>query len=78
MKEILVDSDDLWVFFFFCVLPDIDECARGDMCLGGVCANTEGSFICSRCRAGYRVSLDQQSCEGKFNSQLCFSLSGTH
>lgn len=50
-------------FFFF--LSDVDECAQADLCLGGVCANTEGSYTCTRCKAGYRVSQDRQRCEGK-------------
>lgn len=50
--------------------PDVDECSQGDLCLGGVCANTEGSYICTRCKAGYRVSQDQQRCEGKNSLQL--------
>jgi len=52
------------------VLPDINECAQGDLCLGGVCANTEGSYTCTRCKAGYRASQDRQRCEGKLNHQL--------
>lgn len=46
------------------------------MCLGGVCANTEGSYTCTRCKAGYRVSQDRQRCEGKF--QPCSSLTKRH
>ena len=44
---------------------DLNECAEGDLCLGGVCRNTEGSYICTDCRTGYQVSEDQQRCEGK-------------
>lgn len=46
------------------------------MCLGGVCANTEGSYTCTRCKAGYRVSQDRQRCEGKFLP--CSSLTKRH
>uniref|UniRef100_A0A8K9XCA5 Latent transforming growth factor beta binding protein 2 n=1 Tax=Oncorhynchus mykiss TaxID=8022 RepID=A0A8K9XCA5_ONCMY len=28
-------------------IPDVDECSKADVCLGGVCANTEGSFTCT-------------------------------
>uniref|UniRef100_A0AAZ3Q122 Latent transforming growth factor beta binding protein 2 n=1 Tax=Oncorhynchus tshawytscha TaxID=74940 RepID=A0AAZ3Q122_ONCTS len=45
------------------LIPDVDECSKADMCLGGVCANTEGSFTCTRCKDGYRVSQDRQRCE---------------
>lgn len=66
-------NTDRW-WWFLCpvvvtllfLLPDVDECAQGDLCLGGVCANTEGSYTCTRCKAGYRVSQDRQRCEGKF------------
>lgn len=46
------------------LLLDVDECAQDNFCLGGVCANTEGSYTCTRCKAGYRVSPDRQRCEG--------------
>lgn len=52
------------------LLPDVDECAQGDLCLGGVCANTPGSYSCTRCKAGYTVSQDRQRCEGKSILQL--------
>lgn len=52
------------------LLPDVDECGQGDLCLGGVCANTEGSYTCTRCKAGYRVSQDRQRCEGKFQPAI--------
>lgn len=55
---------------YLAVSPDVNECSQGDLCLGGVCANTEGSYSCTRCKAGYRVSQDQQRCEGEF----CLSL----
>uniref|UniRef100_A0A8C8F3E4 Latent-transforming growth factor beta-binding protein 1 n=1 Tax=Oncorhynchus tshawytscha TaxID=74940 RepID=A0A8C8F3E4_ONCTS len=45
------------------LVPDVDECSQADMCLGGVCANTEGSFTCTSCKDGYRVSQDRQRCE---------------
>lgn len=51
---------------FLC--PDVDECAQGDLCRGGVCANAEGSYTCTKCKAGYRVSQDRQRCEGRSNS----------
>lgn len=47
------------------LLLDVDECAQENFCLGGVCANTEGSYSCTRCKAGYRVSPDRQRCEGR-------------
>lgn len=51
-------------------IPDVDECSKADMCLGGVCANTEGSFTCTRCKDGYRVSQDRQRCEGESSQSL--------
>lgn len=57
-------------FSFSCYSADVNECAQGDLCLGGVCANTEGSYSCTRCKAGYRVSEDQQRCEGEFRLSL--------
>ena len=48
---------------------DIDECFQG-ACSdieGSTCMNTEGSYEC-QCRAGYRLSSDQQTCEGTYIS----------
>lgn len=57
-------SCHIW-FFSASLLLDVDECAQANFCLGGVCANTEGSYSCTRCKAGYRVSPDRQRCEGR-------------
>lgn len=48
------------------VLPiDIDECQSLDTCANGICLNSEGSYTCENCPAGYRVSYDGELCEGK-------------
>lgn len=58
------------------LLLDVDECSQENFCLGGVCANTEGSYSCTRCKDGYRVSPDRQRCEGR--SHLSSPLSKTY
>ncbi|KAK3563790.1 hypothetical protein QTP86_034520 [Hemibagrus guttatus] len=42
----------------------IDECKSPDICPLAVCANSEGSYSCTTCESGYRVSSDR-TCEGK-------------
>ena len=43
---------------------DINECRDRSLCRYGACENTDGSFRCV-CPSGYKLSLDQRSCEGK-------------
>lgn len=49
------------------LLPFIDtnECLEGACATveGSTCLNTEGSYEC-QCSEGYRLSDDQQTCEG--------------
>lgn len=44
---------------------DIDECQSLDTCANGICLNSEGSYTCENCPAGYRVSYDGELCEGE-------------
>lgn len=44
---------------------DIDECQSLDTCANGICLNSEGSYTCENCPAGYRVSYHGELCEGK-------------
>lgn len=44
---------------------DIDECQSLDTCANGICLNSEGSYTCENCPAGYTVSYDGELCEGK-------------
>lgn len=44
---------------------DIDECQSLDTCANGICLNSEGSYTCENCPAGYKVSYDGELCEGK-------------
>lgn len=53
------------LMFVPAVFSDVNECVQGDLCQGGVCVNTHGSYTCTRCKAGYRLSQDWQRCEGK-------------
>jgi len=48
------------------VIPDIDECARGDHDCTGVlmhCVNRQGSYLCE-CADGFQVNHALRTCEG--------------
>lgn len=47
-----------------CAYADIDECTAQAACPSGLCLNTEGSYSCMACDAGYTVSRDGSMCEG--------------
>lgn len=47
-----------------CASADIDECTAQAACPSGLCLNTEGSYSCMACDAGYAVSRDGSTCEG--------------
>lgn len=49
---------------------DIDECQSLATCANGICLNSEGSYTCEHCPAGYRVSYDGELCEGKSLNEL--------
>ena len=52
----------------FSIVPtDVDECKSRKNACDQVCTNTEGSFSCS-CHAGYILSNDSKSCQGKLPS----------
>uniref|UniRef100_A0A8C8VPM3 Latent-transforming growth factor beta-binding protein 1 n=1 Tax=Pelusios castaneus TaxID=367368 RepID=A0A8C8VPM3_9SAUR len=42
---------------------DINECVTRSACPTGLCINTEGSFFCVPCEAGYTVFRDGSVCE---------------
>uniref|UniRef100_A0A8C4VS97 Latent transforming growth factor beta binding protein 2 n=1 Tax=Gopherus evgoodei TaxID=1825980 RepID=A0A8C4VS97_9SAUR len=44
---------------------DIDECSSPTACPLGICTNTDGSFACRACDAGYMLSSNRFTCEGK-------------
>ena len=47
------------------ILEDIDECVEvPNICQGGECQNTFGSFICI-CPTGYTLDEDQRKCVGE-------------
>ncbi|XP_048372702.1 fibrillin-1-like [Sphaerodactylus townsendi] len=52
---------------------DVDECERNP-CIGGDCANTQGSYIC-QCRPGYQSTLMRTECrdidECLQNGRIC-------
>lgn len=57
------------------ILEDIDECTEiENVCLGGSCQNTFGSFICE-CRSGYALDSSLHKCidvdECSLNPGLC-------
>ena len=44
---------------------DIDECTeQRNICQGGRCSNTEGSYFCI-CDDGYELSTDRSTCIGE-------------
>ena len=47
----------------FCVFTDIDECEQPEVCTGGRCTNTEGSYHC-KCDEGY-IMVRKGHCQGK-------------
>lgn len=48
--------------FVFCA--DVDECKlASDVCNGGLCMNTVGSYEC-RCTAGYQHNITTLKCDG--------------
>ena len=47
-----------------CAYADINECTALAACPSGLCLNTEGSYSCMACDAGYTVSRDGSTCEG--------------
>ena len=51
----------LWISNY---ILDINECAQGGACTGGVCFNTDGSYEC-QCPDGRSLSDDGTSCVGK-------------
>ena len=42
---------------------DIDECYEDTHNCTQTCTNTNGSYVCS-CEPGYRLALDDHTCEG--------------
>lgn len=54
-----------------CSTPDIDECAVPTTCPRGTCTNTDGSFTCTVCQPGFRVSEDGQQCDGEAFGCVC-------
>lgn len=48
------------------ISPDIDECTLPTACPLGICTNTNGSFTCQACDAGYTLSSHRHACEGKW------------
>jgi hypothetical protein len=51
---------------FMISFQDINECANANICIGGTCTNTPGSFICI-CDEGY--NQQGNTCVGK--DSLC-------
>uniref|UniRef100_A0A3Q0RLU4 Latent-transforming growth factor beta-binding protein 2 n=1 Tax=Amphilophus citrinellus TaxID=61819 RepID=A0A3Q0RLU4_AMPCI len=43
--------------------PDVDECSVANLCPGQLCLNSEGSYTCRSCEAGFQVSEGGHYCE---------------
>uniref|UniRef100_A0AAX7VKT2 Latent-transforming growth factor beta-binding protein 2 n=1 Tax=Astatotilapia calliptera TaxID=8154 RepID=A0AAX7VKT2_ASTCA len=43
--------------------PDVDECSVANLCPGQLCLNTEGSYTCRSCEAGFQVNEGGRYCE---------------
>ncbi|KAM4754923.1 LOW QUALITY PROTEIN: latent-transforming growth factor beta-binding protein 4-like [Cyanocitta cristata] len=66
---------------------DVDECQRGDVCAGGRCLNTDGSFQC-QCPAGFRTDDAKAECQdvdecqeygaGLCGAQRCENIPGSY
>lgn len=52
------------MFLLFLFFSDIDECALPEVCHNGHCVNNEGSYSCTTCGTGYKITADGFSCEG--------------
>ena len=58
----------------FLPVSDIDECKKiPNICRGGECRNTFGSYICI-CPKGYQLNPDTRTCVGMSTSLLHVSL----
>uniref|UniRef100_A0A3Q4M8I5 Latent transforming growth factor beta binding protein 2 n=1 Tax=Neolamprologus brichardi TaxID=32507 RepID=A0A3Q4M8I5_NEOBR len=43
--------------------PDVDECSVANLCPGQLCLNTDGSYTCRSCEAGFQVNEGGRYCE---------------
>ena len=53
---------------------DIDECLSNNGGCNQICVNTLGSYKC-RCRAGFKMSVDNHNCTGRCNPCVVSQLS---
>ena len=51
------------------VMVDVDECENALQCPGQECVNSQGSFACVACKAGFQLSDGQ--CSGE--EERCFT-----
>lgn len=58
----------VWV----CLCPDVDECLVANLCPGQLCLNTPGSYTCRSCGAGFQLSKNSHTCEGKNVATFCY------